>query len=384
MNIDLYHNIRWSRYKAGVFSALYEQTKDSSCHVNFFQIADTNGHRAALSGVDMSYHRYPHELLFAGSYSAIPKRALIRKLFSKVFRSNAELVLIPGYERPEYWGMLLAALLSGKKRAVFCDSTLKDKPQSWIRGIFKRLFFLGCNGVFCYGNRAREFLLHYGVDRHRIFQRYQAAALPLQYSAEAARVARRRLSPPADAPRFLYVGRLSPEKSLDVLLRAFKAVLADIPRARLVLVGGGKQADEMKSFAASLELADAVEFAGSMDQDALAEQYSMATCLVLPSRTEPWGLVVNEALHYACPVVVSDHCGCVPELVQEGVTGFSFKTDDVSDLAAQLLRVTTTFGDSLEIGEHCLRVISRYTPDVAAGQLIQGCFAILARERAQA
>ena len=57
--------------------------------------------------------------------------------------------------------------------------------------------------------------------------------------------------------------------------------------------------------------------------------FERGAALVLPSHSEPWGLVVNESLSYGCPVVVSDICGCVPDLVLDGVTGYSFPVGDV-------------------------------------------------------
>ncbi len=382
MKIDLYHNIRWSRYKARVFSALHKRAISESNDVRFFQIADTDGQRTALSGVELEYHQYPHDLLFPGSYGDIPASRLIVTLFRNVMRSDAQLVLIPGFDQPEHWAMLLAAILSGKKRGTFCDSTLHDRPQSAVKGVLKRVFFGLCNGVFCYGQRARKYLLHYGMNPARVHQRYQAAALPSNYSVDVVREARLRMAPTPGEPRFLYVGRLSPEKSLDVLLVAFAQVLSDLPAARLVLVGGGPQANALKALAAELHLGDAVIFAGSMGQESLAEEYARATSLVLPSRSEPWGLVVNEALHYGCPLIVSDHCGCVPELVIDGKSGYVFKTDSAEDLSSKMLKLVTEFRDVAQVTDNCLQTIAPYSPDAAARQILTGCRVMLSVEGA--
>lgn len=382
MKIDLYHNIRWSHYKARVFSALHRLAVSQGEDVRFFQIADTDGQRAVLSGVELNYHQYPHELLFPGSYGDIPTLKLIGRLFIKILRSDADLVLIPGFDRPEHWAMLLAAILSGKKRGTFCDSTLYDRPQSMVKGLFKRLFFRLCDGVFCYGQRARQYLVHYGVSQDRIVQRYQAAALPDDYSVEAARASRLRLAPPPELPRYLYVGRLSPEKSLDVLLHAFAQVRAALPAARLVLVGGGPQLDALRSLVTALALGEAVEFTGGMNQRALAEQYARATCLVLPSRSEPWGLVVNEALHYGCPVVVSDHCGCVPELVADNLSGHVFKTDNADALADAMTRAAVESDHPDSVADRCLKIIAPYTADHTAQQIMDGCKILTQAEEA--
>ena len=91
-----------------------------------------------------------------------------------------------------------------------------------------------------------------------------------------------------------------------------------------MLVGAGPQQGLLMAHAKALGLGSTVEFTGAMDMEGLAEQYARALCLVLPSTSEPWGLVVNEALHHGCPVLVSESCGCRPELVLDGVTGFAY------------------------------------------------------------
>lgn len=380
MKIDLYHNIRWSRYKATVFKELHHSALECAAEVRIIQIADTSVERVALSAVDLSYQNYPHTLLFQGSYQSVPKWKLLMTLLYRVWRSDADLLLLPGFSSPEHWGMLLVAILRRKRRATFCDSTLQDRRQSKVKGLLKRVFFFACHGVFCYGQRARQYLIHYGVPVSQIHLRCQAAALPDSYSPSNISEDRLELSPPRDAPRFIYVGRLSPEKGLDTLLEAFAKFRFSWKQSRLVVIGGGPLRQSMERHAHSLGIVDSVEFTGSMGQDSLAKEYSQATCLILPSRSEPWGLVVNEALHYGCPVIVSDNCGCVPELVVDGVTGFAFKTDDANDLAEKMEAVATQFIDPSLVADRCLNVISNYTPEAAAKQILTGCRFVLANK----
>jgi glycosyltransferase involved in cell wall biosynthesis len=67
--------------------------------------------------------------------------------------------------------------------------------------------------------------------------------------------------------------------------------------------------------------------------------FDLASVFVLPSRHEPWGLIVNEAMNAARPVIVSDDVGCAPDLVQDGVNGFIYPTGDIDALAHVLKRV---------------------------------------------
>lgn len=173
-------------------------------------------------------------------------------------------------------------------------------------------------------------------------------------------------APSSHASRFLYVGPLSEKKGLNTLLNAFTKVRDRLPVSRLVLVGGGTLLKALQAQARALGVAHTLEFTGGMGQAELVEQYLQATCLVLPCRS-------NEALHYGCSVVVSDYCGCLPELVVDGVTGFGFTAGDADELAEKLFRLTHELADAEPVAERCLEVISNFTPEVSARQIRSGC-----------
>jgi glycosyltransferase involved in cell wall biosynthesis len=86
---------------------------------------------------------------------------------------------------------------------------------------------------------------------------------------------------------------------------------------------------------------------------------------------------VNEALSYGCPVVVSDICGCTPELVLSGVTGFVFPATDVGALCERMHQVISLNNDRFNTAKRCLEVISQYTPERAAFEILKGCEQIL-------
>jgi glycosyltransferase involved in cell wall biosynthesis len=376
--INIWHNILWSKYKGEVFSSLYAINDKSEYEIRFFQIAETEGNRTELTGVDLSYHRYPYTLLFQGSYDNAGLISRIAATIHHTRASEADLTILAGFEKYEYWLQLFFLRMRGKKVAVFCDSTINDRKQSAFRGILKRLFFRSVHGFFCYGERSREYVVSYGGDPRYVFKRCQAAALPFDYSAEKALEARIEMAAPAAAPRYLYVGRLSPEKGLDTLLAAFANVFVKNEKATLVLVGSGQQREALQARAGELGLEGAVTFAGSKGVASLAEEYLKASCLMLPSTSEPWGLVVNEALAYGCPVITSNICGCVNELVIEGKSGFTHRVGDADDLAEKMMLTPAHFADTADTARNCIELISGFSPTHAATQILAGIRAILA------
>jgi glycosyltransferase involved in cell wall biosynthesis len=374
MRIAIYHNILWSKYKGVVFSQVHLDGAPRGITPSFIQIAETEDIRVGLGGVDLSYHQYPFRLLFRGSISNAPLFRRIGALARDLYKNPVDLVIMPGYHRAEYWAMLVVCILLRRKRAVFCDSTLVDRQRAAWREWAKRWFFVWCNGFFCYGIRSKEYLMSYGVSESKIAYRCQAAALPHGYGVDKVLAHyQSNWHGQPDEPRFLYVGRLSIEKGLDDLFEAFCVLYKRLPGARLDLVGAGPLADELKRRVITLKMAHAISFLGSKGLEEIAVLFQASTALVLPSHSEPWGLVVNEALSYGCPVVVSSACGCVPDLVREGITGYAFEAGNVDDLVKAMDSVRHLSKDRQAVARQCLEVVSDYTPERAATQILDGC-----------
>lgn len=124
-----------------------------------------------------------------------------------------------------------------------------------------------------------------------------------------------------DCNIILYTGRLVEVKGLDLLLAAFAD--ADIANYKLVLVGDGNQKDKLQNLTKTLGIESNVIFAGYYSGDALYAWYDLANFFILPSRYEPFGAVVNEALVYGCPVVVSQFIGALDFVTIENGTVFN-------------------------------------------------------------
>jgi len=90
--------------------------------------------------------------------------------------------------------------------------------------------------------------------------------------------------------------------------------------------------------------------------------YALANAFVHASTTEQWGLVVNEAIASGLPVIVSDRCGCVPELVQDN--GFTFDPMDEHELAAQMLKMTTLADDERRrLADSSYTIAANFSPE---------------------
>jgi glycosyltransferase involved in cell wall biosynthesis len=144
------------------------------------------------------------------------------------------------------------------------------------------------------------------------------------FSPGEAAAARAALDLDPREPLILYVGRLDREKSMDRILLAFERIASTLPRARLLLVGQGTQAEALRGLARRLAVGDRVQFAGVRPHHALVSYYRAADVFVFASETETQGLVLAEAAACALPAVAVGAPGCA-EVVHDGETGILTK-----------------------------------------------------------
>ena len=144
-------------------------------------------------------------------------------------------------------------------------------------------------------------------------------------------------------PTVLFVGGLEPRKGLEYLVHAMELVIDEIPSARLIAVAktGFRGTDEwgwFETLADRLGIAGNVEFFESVSQKKLLGFYAESDLLVLPSKTEGWGLALMEAMACGRPVVAS-RVGGVPELVRDGIDGILVASSDVRALAGAITKL---------------------------------------------
>jgi glycosyltransferase involved in cell wall biosynthesis len=173
---------------------------------------------------------------------------------------------------------------------------------------------------------------------------------------------------------FLYIGRLSPEKSVDALIRAFGKSLAADGKTDLLLVGDGPDRAQLERLAQETA-PQRIQFPGWVsDGDELVSLYNAAACLVLCSATEGFPTVIGEAIACGTPVIASD-VGAVDELVLNGITGWTIPPGDEAALAERLVHVSRHHDELMTMRREArARAEARLAPTVIAAQL-QACFA---------
>jgi glycosyltransferase involved in cell wall biosynthesis len=170
---------------------------------------------------------------------------------------------------------------------------------------------------------------------------------------------RERLGIPGDAVVFVFSAKLVERKDPMTLLRAFEA-MQHRPRAALLFLGDGVLREPMETFVRERGL-EGVRFAGFVNQSELPKYYGVADVFVLPSTYEPRGAVINEAMACGLPVVVTDRCGSIGDIVLDGENASIYPAGD----AVALARITDALtGDAAlrtRMSERSREIVGRWT-----------------------
>lgn len=202
-----------------------------------------------------------------------------------------------------------------------------------------------------------------GVDGERFHPRFQSAEMRAALSD----------GNPNDT-LMLYVGRLSDEKQIDHI----RPALEQIPGTRLAIVGDGPARERLESYFAGTP----TRFMGYMKGEALSQAYASADMFVFPSALETFGLVVVEAMAAGLPVVAS-RVGGIPEVVEEGRTGYTFDSGDIAGLVEGVRRIAVSRERIREMGMAARAFAQTQTWDAIMDEVIDHYARLIELKRAR-
>lgn len=322
--------------------------------------AESSG--ARIGGLPPGKPEYRYSIGHAGHYESAPWSSSARYVWQALNRIRPRVVIVSGWADSAAWTGWLWANSHKAGRILWAESNIFDHPRRAWAELPKRLFVSRYDLAHVYGTSNSEYLEKLGMPHEKIRTKRAAVDAALFLGGMAAPGAK------SGAIRLLYCGRLSPEKNLEMLLHAFAGLRQNLesPRMLLKFVGHGPQGDSLRKLADDLGCEGTVEFAGSAPQTALPRIFGDSDVLVLPSRSEPWGLVVTEAMLTGLPVAVSNQCGCAADLVKPE-TGWIFSPDNEAALTRLLAGIADTPREILEeMGRRGRSLASEYSVENCA------------------
>lgn len=299
-------------------------------------------------------------------------RGIVRQLRGGSGEIPTDVLWVHGYASVNALHGMIAAKALGIPVLLRAESWLRDRDRSGLKLALKHLFFSDLKGLvsgvlpigtlnasywrYYFGDEIPQFPMPYAVDNEYFAERARLAAssraqLQKELSLDPAR------------PVILFASKLQLRKHCDHLIAAYAKLSGSgmgEPHPYLVIVGDGDQRSELERQAAATGFAS-IRFCGFRNQSELPRFFDLASVFVLPSRHEPWGLIVNEVMNAQRPVIVTDDVGCAPDLIQNGVTGAVVPVGDIEALTATLRQILDTPGRASAMGEHAARRVAGWS-----------------------
>jgi glycosyltransferase involved in cell wall biosynthesis len=279
---------------------------------------------------------------------------------------------VHGYATANSLHAMLAAKSLGIPVLLRGDMWLRDRPRSPAKLAIKSLFFQMLrhlvDGVLSVGALNADYWRHHlGNDFPLFMMPYAVDNSYFQQRSHMALAQRNELLSELNLdparPVILFASKLQKRKRCEDLLEAYKKLSPAPgiePHPYLVIVGDGEERAALEKQAAESGFSG-IRFCGFRNQSELPRFFDIATVFVLPSRHEPWGLIVNEVMNAARAVILSDDCGCQPDLITDGVEGCVFPVGDVDALASVLRKVLATPETAAQMGQRGLERIQKWS-----------------------
>lgn len=257
-------------------------------------------------------------------------------------KKNLARVVICGWDSLSYWQTARFCKKNSIPYILWSGSTAYEK--SWRRSVFMPIIKWIVNGAseyIAYGTRAQDFLESLGVDKGKISKFINSVDIDY-FIAESDKMRlkrskiRNKFGFDDDDSVYLFVGQLIERKGIEELLNAFSRLPQE--NSKLLIVGSGKL-EHFVTRHLNADKQNKIVHIKHLEYHQLPEYYVASDCLILPSKEEVWGLVVNEALASGIPAIVSNAVGAGEDLILEGKTGLSIELDNEKALIQAMMNI---------------------------------------------
>jgi glycosyltransferase involved in cell wall biosynthesis len=323
------------------------------------------------------WHVYKDDIEF--SYQVLPswrrrfaKRDLLlsRGVASALHKASPDAILCGGYNYLASWQSLLWAHRHRVPFSLWVESTTRDLRSGFrLINFLKAKFMHHCATFVVPGKASFEYVRNYGAAEKNIFT--APNAVDTEFFAKRAGLVR------SDAATnrgmlglpsrfFLFVGRLVHDKGVFDLLRAYGALAPELrSEIGLVFAGDGAARPELEMRAKGIAPGTVI-FPGFVQREALAIYYALADMLLFPTHSDPWGLVVNEAMACGLPVISTNVAGCVADLVDDHWNGLLIESGDSQQLTLAMEELAGNAELRSQMGRHGRERILHYSPEACA------------------
>jgi glycosyltransferase involved in cell wall biosynthesis len=318
-------------YRVPVFNSLARRG-DVDLHVIFLSETDPSLRewRVPRNEIEFSYEVLPSLRRRIGKYNLLVNLGVARALRA----SCPNVVICGGYSYVASWQAVAWSRRNQVPTILWMESTGRDQRRGYAGVEHLKKRFIELSDAFVVpGRSSADYLKTFGVASEVIF--HAPNAVDSDFFASQARA---HCGGDPRLPRrfFLYAGRLIPEKGVFDLFAAYEKLAREVRQEfGLVVAGNGIARPQLEEWANTIHPGSIV-FTGFQQREELARLYANAYALVFPTRSDPWGLVVNEAIACGVPVIATSVAGCVPDLVEDAWNGRVVSSGHVDELAGAM------------------------------------------------
>ena len=316
------------------------------------------------------------ETLLSGTLEEIAAKEISQKLIAYLDNAQPDIVAICGYERAEMRAALGWCKRHKKIAVLMSDSKRDDAPRkAWKEAIKKRIVRRFDAGLVA-GAAHRSYLISLGIPDNRIFDGYDV----VDNAAFAALADKWREQPRlVEKPYFLTVNRFVERKNLARVVEAWSDYRSHVARNfpeqtawDLVLCGAGEEEENLREQVRMIGL-EGVHFTGFVQQNEVARWMAHAGAFVHAALQDQWGLVVNEAMACGLPILLSQACGCAPELLQADRNGWTFDPTRADELSERMSFLAHEISDQrrTELGAASREIIAQWPPERFGAGLLE-------------
>lgn len=372
MKILVIHNILWAHYKSVLFEEIQKQLPDEH-EFHVLQIARNEISRKKMESADTNYV-YNYNLLFDDYIENVSKLSEIAAVLKFFLKYNPDVVNVTGYSASiSTLPVIFLAKLLGKKIIMSNESTDSDERRGGLKESIKRWAVKACSGYVVFGKSSEDYLVKLGAKRDRVLVKNAAVVDNRTIESVYRNALNQSLFPEIMTEKnFIFVGRISKEKNVPMLIRAFQNLKEEHANWGLIIVGNG-QDDENVNLQIQQNPKNIYKY-DSVGWKEIPKFFSKSDCLVLPSSSEPWGLVVNEAMICGLAVVVSEACGCADDLVNGN--GYVVKTNSENDLQSALQSILN-HSDLSSLKSKSKEIIQDFSVEKVAKEYVNQITALL-------
>jgi len=290
----------------------------------------------------------------------------------KLIRHSPDVIITGGYQHPAYFLAMLYAKIFKKRIILWCESNKYDLRlyHPWNE-FYKRWFARNCDGYIVPGKASLEYLISLGANTEKIWE--APNAVDNDYFSRSCDKYRKdkeafKLAKGYPKKLILYVGRLIEQKGISDLLKAFQILSHKQSDLGLLLIGSGEQEKQYMAYCRANNIKN-VFFTGFVHQEELPAYYAISDIFVLPTHSDPWGLVLNEAMASKLPVISSEVAGAAYDLIKEGENGYTYQKGNIEELCEVIENVLNSNRDAMGIKSY--EIIQNFSPQKCAQGFIR-------------